>query len=73
MLLDEVFEVGDEDFRNKSASKIKELTRDGACVIFVSHELERIEKYCDRVIWLENGEIKQIGNPEEIVEKYRKE
>lgn len=71
LLLDEFFEVGDEDFRNKSSNKIKELGEEGVCVIFVSHELEKMEKYCSRIIWLDNSRIKEIGDPKEIIEKYR--
>jgi len=72
LLLDEVFAVGDEGFRNKSAEKIKELVSKDASVILVSHELWMIEKYCDRVIWMEKGEIKEEGKVKEIIKKYKK-
>lgn len=52
LLLDEVFEVGDESFREKSASKIKELVGRGSCAVVVSHDKEIISKYADRVISL---------------------
>jgi len=71
LLLDEVFEVGDEKFKIKSAKKIKELVKKGASVVLVSHELWMIEKYCDRVILLDNGEIKKDGKTEEVVRKYK--
>lgn len=70
LLLDEVFAVGDEDFRKKSANKIKELVKGGASVILVSHELWMIKKYCDRVIWLDKGKIVKKGKTEEVVKKY---
>lgn len=72
LLLDEVFEVGDEDFKIKSANKIKELVKKGANVLLVSHDLKMIEKYCDRVIWLEQGKIKKEGRTREVVGEYRR-
>lgn len=72
LLLDEVFEVGDEDFREKSANKIKELVCTGATVVLVSHDLQMIEKHCHRAIWMDNGKIRKISTPREVVEDYRK-
>jgi ABC-type polysaccharide/polyol phosphate transport system ATPase subunit len=72
LLLDEVFAVGDEDFRNKSARKIKELVRNGASAILVSHELWMIEKYCDRVIWLDEGKVVKEGKIKDIIDEYKK-
>ena len=73
LFLDEIFAVGDERFRNKSAKKIKEIVKKGASVILVSHELWMIEKFCNRVIWLERGKIKMQGNTNTILKKYKKE
>ncbi|MBP7708088.1 ABC transporter ATP-binding protein [Candidatus Pacearchaeota archaeon] len=70
LLLDEVFEVGDESFRKKSAEKIKELVGSGSSVILVSHDLNMIKKYCDRVIWLKEGNIFMQGKTKEVTEKY---
>jgi ABC-type polysaccharide/polyol phosphate transport system ATPase subunit len=72
LLLDEVFEVGDEIFKKKSAGKIKDLVSRGACVISVSHDLDLIKKYCDRIIWLEEGIIKKSGLPGQIIQEYIK-
>ncbi len=71
LLLDEVFAVGDEDFRLRSAEKIKELSKKGVSVVFVSHELWMIEKYCGRVVWMEGGKIIKEGDVEKIVKEYR--
>jgi len=70
LLLDEVFEVGDERFKKKSAGKIKEMVRNGASVILVSHEMWMIEKYCSRAIWIDKGNIKKHGDPKSVVRKY---
>ena len=72
LLLDEVFEVGDEEFRKKSAEKIKELVNKGVTVILVSHNLNMIEKHCDKVILLEEGRIKKEGKTREVVEEYKR-
>ncbi len=72
LLLDEVFEVGDEDFKKKSAEKIKQLIKKGASAILVSHDMLMISKYCDRIVWLDKGEIKDIGKTKEVVKKYKK-
>jgi len=73
LLLDEVFEVGDESFKNKSAKKIKELVKNGVTIVLVSHDLRLIEKYCDRVIWMEKGKIVKQGHNKEVVKEYLKD
>jgi len=72
LLLDEVFAVGDQEFRLKSANKIKELVKRGTAAIFVSHELWMIERYCDRVIWLDEGKILKEGKVKKILKEYIK-
>jgi ABC-2 type transport system ATP-binding protein len=70
LLLDETLAVGDENFRKKAINKIKDITKNGASVVLVSHNLDMIEKYCDRIIWLEKGKIKKQGNTKEIIKNY---
>ena len=55
LLLDEVFEIGDEDFREKSVQKIKEIVKNGTSVVLVSHDIPLIEKHCNRIIHLASG------------------
>lgn len=57
LLLDEVFEVGDEDFKRRSAEKIKEIVACGGAAILVSHEENIIKKYCSRLILMDKGKI----------------
>jgi ABC-type polysaccharide/polyol phosphate transport system ATPase subunit len=71
LLLDEVFAVGDEEFRNKSSAKIKQLVDAGASAIFTSHELSLVEQYCHRTIWLENGKIIEQGDTNQIIAHYK--
>lgn len=70
LLLDEVFELGDESFRKKSREKIQEFVRDGVSVIFVTHDLDMLAKQCHRVIWLDGGKIKMQGTPSAVLNSY---
>jgi len=70
LLLDEVFEVGDEEFKKKSSSKIKELAKKGTTVFLVSHDIKIISKYCSRAIWLDKGKVKMDGTTRKIIDKY---
>ncbi|MBN2087433.1 ABC transporter ATP-binding protein [Candidatus Peregrinibacteria bacterium] len=73
MLLDEVLpEFGDEEFKNKSNKKIQELISGGKTVIIVSHNLNTIQKFCSRVLWLNGGQLMKQGNPKEIIDEYLK-
>lgn len=67
LLLDEVFEVGDEYFKRKSVAKIKELANQGSSILVATHDLDIVNKYCQRVICLDKGEIKKEGLPQEII------
>jgi ABC-type polysaccharide/polyol phosphate transport system ATPase subunit len=71
LLLDEVFEVGDKEFKIKSAEKIKEIVKKGGAVLLVSHEMWMIEKYCKRVIWLDKGGLVKDGN-KKVLRNYLK-
>lgn len=73
LLLDELFEVGDQDFRRKMADKIRQTVRDGGTVIFVSHELDTILKYSHRVLWMDRGMIYRQGSPLEIIPEYQRQ
>jgi len=73
MLIDEVLSVGDARFHEKSYNKMKELISDEhRTVIIVSHGLGTIRELCDEVLWLNDGEVIEIGKPEEIIPKYEK-
>jgi ABC-type polysaccharide/polyol phosphate transport system ATPase subunit len=73
ILVDEVLSVGDEKFQKKSMAKMEELIRnENRTVIIVSHSIETLKKLCDRVLWLNDGEIKLIGNTEYVLEEYAK-
>ena len=73
LLVDEVIGGGaDKDYQEKSLKKMEELLKGGSTVVLVSHNLDAIKNYCNRVIWLEDGKVKMEGKPEEVIEAYKK-
>ena len=71
LIVDEILSVGDEAFQAKSRARMMELMGGGTTVLFVSHSMEQIREMCDRVVWLEHGEIKQIGPTQEVCSQYQ--
>jgi ABC-2 type transport system ATP-binding protein len=70
LVVDEILAVGDEDFQRKCFNKFTELKQKGTTIILVSHSMGSVEKMCDRVVWLEKGDLKQIGKTKEVVKNY---
>ena len=71
MLIDEVLSVGDQRFKEKSYNKMKELISDDTrTVVIVSHSLSTIEELCDEVLWLNDGEMIEQGDPAEVLPRY---
>ena len=70
LIVDEILAVGDADFQEKSKARMKEMMGGGTTVLFVSHSLEQIREMCDRVIWLDHGQVKMYGNTQEVCDAY---
>lgn len=71
MLIDEVLSVGDAKFKKKSYKKMKSLIgQKNRTVIIVSHSSDTLRKLCDTILWLHDGEIKMIGDVEEVLPVY---
>lgn len=71
ILIDEALDAGaDINFQNKAIAKVEEMIGSGATVILVSHNLDIINKYCQKVIWLDKGKIVKEGLAEEIIGEY---
>lgn len=70
LIVDEILAVGDADFQAKSKARMLELMGGGTTVLFVSHSIEQIREMCDRVIWLEHGQVKMIGKTNEVCDSY---
>ena len=71
MLIDEVLSVGDAKFKKKSYKKMKELIMDeNRTVIIVSHNSDTIRNLCTSVLWLHEGEVRMMGNTDEVMDAY---
>ncbi|MDY8022727.1 ABC transporter ATP-binding protein [Paenibacillus polymyxa] len=71
LIVDEILAVGDENFQAKSKARMLELMSGGTTVLFVSHSLEQIREMCDRVIWLDGGKVKMIGEAKSVCDAYK--
>ena len=70
-LVDEVLAVGDARFQEKCFDTFRRLKREERTVIFVTHDLSAVERFCDRALLLERGEVAAIGDPREVTRVYR--
>ena len=73
LLIDEVLSAGgDADFQEKATQKMEELIKGGAAVILVSHDVAVVKKYCNKVLWLDGGTIRESGSLELVIESYER-
>lgn len=71
MLIDEVLSVGDQKFKKKSYEKMKNLiSNKDRTVVIVSHSIDTLKQLCDTVMWMHEGTIKRIGDPDEVLDEY---
>lgn len=70
LLIDEVFSVGDKSFREKSSKEIEKIITSGKTIIIVSHNMGILKKLCNKMLWLEKGQIKEYGETKQILENY---
>jgi len=70
LIVDEILAVGDMAFQEKSHARMTEMMSHGTTVLLVSHNLDQVRNLCDRVIWLDHGHIKAVGDTQEICDQY---
>jgi ABC-type polysaccharide/polyol phosphate transport system ATPase subunit len=70
LLVDEVLAVGDLEFQKKCLGKMQEVSRSGRTIVFVSHQMGQMRRLCERVIWIEGGQVREHGRAGEIIAKY---
>jgi lipopolysaccharide transport system ATP-binding protein len=70
LLVDEVLAVGDAAFQKKCMGQMGSVAKAGRTVLFVSHNMGAITELCERAVWLENGQLKMVGNASEVVADY---
>ena len=73
LIIDEILSVGDVNFKRKSSDKIKSLMDGKTTVVLVSHSIPQIRSLCDRAIWIDKGEIREIGDVNDVCNHYLKD
>ena len=70
LIVDEVIAVGDEEFQRKCYDHLHRLRKDGTTMVIVSHGLTHITDLCDAAVWLDHGDVRQIGRSRDVVRSY---
>jgi len=70
LLVDEVLAVGDEAFQEKCFARIRRFMEEGKTILFVSHEMQDVQRVATRVVWLEDGRVRADGDPAELIPLY---
>ena len=73
LLIDEILSVGDEHFQEKCFRKLEELKEQGKTIVFVTHGMGSVKRFCTRVVWLHQGKIKMDGDVNEVIDAYVEE
>ena len=70
VIIDEVLGAGDAYFSIKSSARMKNLVSSGCTLLLVSHSMEQVVQFCDRVIWVANGKIEMDGRARDVISAY---
>jgi len=70
LIVDEALAVGDRDFRQRSQQRIREIRDSAGTVFLVSHAMKAIKDTCNRVIWINKGDLVMDGAPKEVIKAY---
>lgn len=73
LLIDEILAVGDIQFQKKCLDKLNDFKNKGGTIVLVTHSTEQAKNMCDKVIWLDNGKIRECGQSEIVCDHYEKE
>lgn len=71
LILDEILSVGDAGFQQKCLERVSRFRARGTSILLASHDLVTLEAYCDRLLWLDEGRIADLGAPGEVLESYK--
>ena len=70
LIIDEALSVGDKGFAHKCLKRMNEIKKDGKTIIFISHSLAQVVKYCDTAIWIEGGIMREYDEVDGVAERY---
>jgi lipopolysaccharide transport system ATP-binding protein len=70
IIMDEWLSVGDEAFKDRAQARLNELVDESEILVIASHSRDLIERTCNRVLWLEHGLVKMLGDTKEVTEAY---
>ena len=70
LIVDEALSVGDTRFQVKCIDKMRDLQESGTTILFVTHAIEQIKRFCTRAIWIKNGELIEDGEASQVVDLY---
>ena len=71
LLVDEVLSAGDLNFQHKARARMREMIARAQLFIMVSHDLDSLQRLCDRLIWMDHGRVRRIGPSAEIIAAYQ--
>jgi ABC-type polysaccharide/polyol phosphate transport system ATPase subunit len=72
LIVDEILSVGDPPFQQKSQAKMLTMINGGATVVFVSHSMAQIQKICTKLMWIDHGEMRMLGDVGDVLAEYDK-
>ena len=72
LLIDEILAVGDQHFQEKCFNKLRELKKSGKTIVIVTHNMKQVEEFCDRAVWLYQGQIRMDGEVKDVLKEYLK-
>lgn len=70
LLVDEFLSVGDLAFQSKCLHRIDQLKQQGCAIVLISHEVKQVQQLCDQALWLRQGRIAALGEPESVIKQY---
>ena len=73
LVVDEVLSVGDAEFQEKSIKKFAEFKEQGRTIIVVSHSMALMDELCDRITWIDGGQLKETGSSSAVIARYLKD
>jgi ABC-type polysaccharide/polyol phosphate transport system ATPase subunit len=71
LIVDEILGVGDDAFQAKCKKRIENFRSKGVTILFVSHDLKQVEEMCDYAYWLDHGQVRANGRPDNVVSEYK--